>query len=700
MAKYSNKEVIPIFDGNPVDGYGDAIKQERRSSYNWNYNWDDRFPGRSVPALAPTKYAAVSAINYKQFSWGFKWEDATTLRPFVITGSGAASIAETVILRDGAISADGEDASSSAPVTGGVLFRHDGSDVDAEMAYFARAGTIIWQRNKAGTYADTDHTISPYGIYVVGSDLWIVAANGYEIQKWTLDTDPGLSGSYGTAIPVGRPSYPVNFIANLGGSPLPIKGDGIFKYDPSTSVAQFVSVLDFSSPDKDNGLVVAQDGRGRIYVTTVEGHIVVVTAGFQNSHTPTRKRVIDRDTPYGRITALATDLDDVYAAIEPGQRYTEQLGLTVIADDGGVRTNETADVTDGKFGTVADVTLLATGDFIYIGADEPFLGAYIFLNTICTGGPTKILTVGYSSAAETFTAAANSHDSTGFFTRDGLITLQVAGNTDLYAGGTGPWIKTTAYTGSASKYWMRLSFSGTGSLAGTTIAEVRIVPYRPPLDTALFPETAYAIGGALVPILAGHWEGEELVWHHVWTLDSARIEKMVVASGYCGALPTKRALYCFDAGGNGYGMPIGPDAHPARAAWPKLADYGESSVAFDAHARGFSAIDFGGVVQFSGGIEIDMTAVQSDDTVAVYCKWDEDQTRGYQKLADHHGRKHFITSPPTGMGRILYTSLQYSDGSRTAMAPILRGVNILPGSWDYVPDATIQEANYPSPAES
>lgn len=707
MAKYDSRRAIPIFSG-ARDGYGDGVKHPDRESYNWAYNFDCREEGRAVPALAPIKIAgSFSNTNFKRMATAFEWEDATTLRPFVLVSTGVTGASNagsyTLLLRDGSLTVEGSDTSSSGAITSSVLFRHDGATADNEMAYFARvtlAGTTatLWQRNKAAIYSDTDHTISPYGIFVVSSDLWIVSANGYEVQKWTLDTDPGLSGSYGTPIPVGRPTYSVNHIANLGGSPLCIKGDGIFKYDPSTSVAQFISVLNFSSPHKDNGLATTIDGRGRVYVPSVEGHLIVITAGFQSSQTPAKDRWIDRDTPYGRITALTTDLDYVYAAVEPGLRYTEQLGLKVIADDGGVRTDETTDVTDGKFSTVADLNLLTTGDFLYIGADEPFLGAYFYLYTAGTGNIVKVMTVSYSSAAETFTDATNSHDSTGCFTKDGLVTMQPASNTDVYA--SGAWVKTTAYSGSATKYWMRLAFSNTGSLANVALSEVRIVPYRPPLDTTLFPETSWAIGGALPYILVGHWHGESIVWNHVWTLDAGRIEQMIVASGVCGALPSKRGLYCFDGAGNCYAIPVGPDASPAVAAWPKLADYSESSVAADTHAIGFSAIDFGEVVQFSKGLEIDMTAVQSDDTVAVYARWDEDYTRGYQKLADHKGRKHFFTKPPEGMGRILYTYLQYSDGSRTAMAPVLHSVTIPPGSWAPVPDFELQEAAYPSPAQT
>ena len=703
---YNPKQPIVIFDGGK-DGYGDAVKHPDRSSYNWNYNWDDRYEGRSVPALAPIKIAGQLAGKITTM---FEWEDATTFRPLILIGSGEGTTdALTFYLRDGTYASDGSDTSTSAPVLGGVLFRHDGATADNECAYFARGsapGTTatIWQRTKAAAggesaaYSDTGHTISPYGVYVVGSQLWIVSANGYEVQKWTLDTDPGLSGSYGTAIPCGRPTYPVNYIANLGGSPLIIKGDMVMKYDPSKAVSEFISVLSFAAPHKENGRATTEDGRGRIYVPSVDGQLTVITPGFLSPQTPTKDRLIDRDTPYGRITAMACDLDWVFAAIEPGQQYTAKLGMYVVSDDGGSRTiheDQGATATkmaDGQFSTVADVSALANAgaDYIYVGADEPFLGAYFIFRSVSTNATTpNPFAVGYSSAAATFTSAANSHDSTSVFSQDGLITMQVAGNTDVYA--SGAWIKTTAYSGSASKYWMRIEVQS--ALTSCNIAEVRVVPYRPPLDTAVFPETAYAIGGALPVILAGQWRGESMIWHHAWTLDGPRVEKMLVANGSCGGLAYKRALYMATAEGV-YCVPVGPDAHPARAAHPKLADYSESSVGYDTHAKGCSAIDFGQVVRFSKGLEIDMTAVQNDDAVRVYCRWDEDAKRGYQKIGENlNGHKFFTTAPPEGSGRILYTYLQYTDGSRTPMAPILHSVTIPVGAWAPTGDTALAEEN-------
>lgn len=710
MGNYNPKQPIVIFDGGR-DGYGDAIKHPDRSSYNWAYNWDCTEEGRAVPAIAPIKIAPTTFTNLGRISCAFAWEDITTGRPLVLAGLGLGGTAATYLLRDGSYDVEGTDSSSSAIISGGVLWRYDdkggsADEPDTEMAYFTRATGVsataaLWQRDKSASYNDTGHTISPYGIYVVGSQLWIVSANGYEVQKWSLDTDPGLSGSYGTAIPVGRPTYPVTHIGNLGGSPFVIKGDAAFKYDPSAATAEFISTLTFSSPHKENGRGTATDGRSRLYIPSVEGHLVVVTPGFQSLQTPARNRLIDRDTPYGRITAMACDLENVYAAIAPGQINTTQIGMTVVLNDVGVsQTDVTANVTDGKFATVADCSALGGTDWILVGADEPFLGVEMRFNTVGTGGlATSTPTIAYTSAATTFTTASGGYDGTGGLAKDGVVTVQNATSDNLLTTGT-PWVKTTAYAGSSSKYWMKLTYSGGASMQAK-IAEMRIIPFRPPLDDAVMPETAYCIGGAFPRILVGHWHGEDIVWNHVWTLNASTIEQMVVASGECGAVTSKRALYCFDASLNVHVIPIGPDAGPARAPWPKLADYSESGVAADTHAIGFSGIDFGQVVRFKDGLEIDMTAVQSDDAVRVYCRWDEDEVRGYQKIGESlHGHKFFKTAPPLGEGRILYTYLQYTDGSRTAMAPVLHSVVIPAGAVEPTNAQVLATENYPSPAQT
>jgi hypothetical protein len=142
---------------------------------------------------------------------------------------------------------------------------------------------------------------------------------------------------------------------------------------------------------------------------------------------------------------------------------------------------------------------------------------------------------------------------------------------------------------------------------------------------------------------------------------------------------------------------VGPDAHPIRAAWPKLADYSESTVAADTHALGFSAIDFEETVEFLEGLEFSLTGVQSDDTVTVYGKWDEDYSSGYMHLGMFRGQKNFRTNPPRGKGRILYTYMQYQDGSRSPMAPVLHSVTITPGSWRAVPREFAEEGDAQAP---
>ena len=200
----------------------------------------------------------------------------------------------------------------------------------------------------------------------------------------------------------------------------------------------------------------------------------------------------------------------------------------------------------------------------------------------------------------------------------------------------------------------------------------------------------------------GQRQGERIIWHHVWTLDSSRIEKMVVGSGYCGALPSKRALYCFSIENAAYGIPVGPDTHPARASWPKLADYSEASVATNTHVKCCSAIDFEGLVQFTPGskaISIEMEHIQSVDTLGVYARWGE--KAAWKFLGDWHGRGQFVAPAPDGMGRTLSIALQFQDGSRSAVAPHLHRVTIMPNTWEYLDpsvDWGVQEQDYDSPA--
>lgn len=677
-----NDTPIHLFLGGS-QGFGDSINIGR-DAYHWAVNWDCSQLGGSTPAQGYATISMSATTFYKPAADLIEWEDdATRGVPLVLVpGFSSALTSQVLEFKNATVSSAGPALTSA--YTAGVLYRNDGADANAEMAYFCNgaANDVVVQRNKAGTYSQTAHTAKFDLLRVVGSDLW--ATNGYRIYKMTAEADPGLSASYPTAIPVGRPTYPINEVLNLGGSPIVLKGDGIFIYNPAPSSATFEPVNVAITPHPDNGKGACIDGRGRLYYPTADGHILVLTFGFQNLQTPARLSIIDRDTPFGRITAMTADLDYIYAATEPGTNNTfaSGLGMKVFIDDTSF-TDSTTAVTDGSWATYADIGTVAaaTPDSLWIGADEPFLGAYIKLARVGAGNGLLVMAYGTTGGAYT-TITTTSYDSTCGFVRDGAIVPANSTFGDLYA--NGPWIKTTV--NSTSKYWLRIRPAATETFTSVRIREIALIPYRPPLDASVFPITSYAMAGALPKMLVGRWEGEDITWHDRWTLPTSRVDRMIVTRADT-TLEGDRWL--FAATREGYWFsPVGLNVRPIRQPWPFMGT-DPKAIAFS----GYRQPD-GHVWSVPGKVVVDMPYVQAADEVWFYHWWDEDTDKVY--------KQNLRGSPMAlegleGQGTVLYTALAFSDAARSAVAPVLRTVTIPAGEWADLGPQGLQKADTASP---
>lgn len=388
---------VTIFSGGD-DGYGDAVAAGR-NAYAWTFNGDCRAFGRAVPSIVPTGIGIKLDAIPRGIGAAFEWEDSSG-RPIILL-AGASLVSGTMQrsvakIQDGAFSI--EDNQSGAAYTGGVLYRHDGSDADAETAYFCNGDDqdVLMQRTKAGVYSAAGHDIKADGLAVISGDLWLW--QGYKIAKCTWNADPGLDASYPTKIPCGRPTWPINEVHDLGGSPLVFKGDGVWRYNPNPSVADFENMTPFVPAHKDNGKGGGVDGRGRVYYPTVDGQVQVLSFGFQTQQRPLLHRSIDRDSPFGRISAISAGSEHIYGAIEPGGvRVQKGLGLKVKVYDASLDQyiDWTEDVTNQQHQRVMSLgSIGATRDRIYIGADEPVWGAFMEIATANTG-----VTLPLSSAA-------------------------------------------------------------------------------------------------------------------------------------------------------------------------------------------------------------------------------------------------------------------------------------------------------------
>ena len=670
--------------GSGSDGYGDS-RNKRRESYPWSINMDMR-SGRAVPAAAYTR--VLSQATFSPVAAFFEWENADG-DPILIwvggDGDGNATIFEWI---NAALTT--EDLNTPA-FTSGVLYRFDQDateDPDEEMAFFCNGfnKNVIVRRKKDGTTdtgATTAHTAKADALAVIGADLYRVYA-GYKLGKLTAKTDPGIETNYPTSaasVPAGRPTYKINNVLPLGGAPIVFKGDGVHKYNAAPSSPVFDSWL-VVGPDPDHGIAGFADGRGRLFFDSEDGQIIVITFGFQQSHTPGKHAYLDRNTPYGRLSASAVDLDHIYLALEPGFLKTQTgVGLVVKSNDGGVFTTHTANVTNRTWNSEADVTLLTTGDYIYIGTDEPRMGDYLELAGVRdTETSAAALTVSYSIGTSTW-ASATVMDSTLCFAQNGLISYHSSFQHpfDLTSS---PWAKGTV--DGVSKYWIRIEPQST--LTGVKIREVHVLPYRPPIAPAGVATTdatrmsGYKQAGALPTVLVGTWAGEKLVLHDVWTLWTSKIEKMVVGRVNDAVTSSRRALYAVTGDGL-YAMPIGADGDPARAAWPNLGHADSLAAGLNDHLISSVEHDFDlpSYAKTVRTVIVRGYGLQADDEFYLYSKME------HTNAWDRHGPfAHFpIAIEQLGTGKTLRIVTAYKDGSRDALAPHIESIIAPAGHWTY-----------------
>ena len=184
----------------------------------------------------------------------------------------------------------------------------------------------------------------------------------------------------------------------------------------------------------------------------------------------------------------------------------------------------------------------------------------------------------------------------------------------------------------------------------------------------------------MTKILVGTWQGDEIVWQDQWTLMSPAIEKLLVTRvGYTGKT-SQRSLMCMGWRGV-FLLPIGADANPLRAPWPKLADYGESGVAQGTHMLWCSGVDMGDWARVKGKIKIDFPFLDGASSAYVYSWMDEDAEK---VMVDGPFSERSIEARVTEEpGRVLNVAVGFIASSRRAAAPYIRDIVLPGGTWEY-----------------
>lgn len=642
-------EPVLLFAGGN-EGFGDALASGR-DRYPWAFNFNSLTPGRIAPSLAPT---LVSLLTNAPVEFAFEWETTAGV-PLILYGSGASADAYRILkIQDNAITQDVLGAAGTGRAADGVLYR----DGDTEAAFIAgqtaSATRFMVKRIQDGTYSLGDATADRLG--VVGAELWR-AIDGYKLEQLTADTSPITEANWsGVRIPVGNPSYPINKILDFGGSPLVFKGDGVFRF----IAPNFVNLTPHIEPHPDNGKGGTADGRGRYYYPTASGDLLVITFGSQRQEWPTRMTWVDRDTPWGPITAMAADSEYIYAATQPGAKRHNQQGLRVFKELATVFTDYTTQVTDGQWATEADFGDVDTpaSDWIYVGADEPFWFVWFDVSTARTQKDVTDWRFEYSTGTSTFSTPTAKIDSTAILFRSGPFVLNPS--TDIVAAGS--WTVGTV-NGVANKYWIRIS-PLSDALTGVKVREVKVGSYRPGPDPDLNPVAlGQAVSGALPHILVGQWQGGDLVWHDVYTVQAPMIEQMVVSRTQAANVTGDRNLWAIHREGAHY-VSVGPEAQPARGTY--LPTTGVP------HYLSFSGNDFGRPFSIKRANQIAIMGefLQAADELWFYYRWDNED-RWHREGPFEGGKFPVLLNNLQGEGRVLYSGVQMVDTNRSAAQPFV-----------------------------
>lgn len=255
-------------------------------------------------------------------------------------------------------------------------------------------------------------------------------------------------------------------------------------------------------------------------------------------------------------------------------------------------------------------------------------------------------------------------DSTLAFTEDGCIAL--VPTADIYA--SGAWQKDTI--DGDSKYWLRLTADAV--MTSAEVREVYVSPYRPALHATEFPRSGQMLASVLPKVIVGSWRGEELVWHDVWTLEAAKVMKLLIGRT-TGSESIGRVTLWAVAQDDVYHMAIGPEADPVRAAWPP-------THSGTMHAWALSGQHMGLPVNIKSVQKLAVYGeyLQGDDELWVFWRWDNDD-QWYS--SGPHTPSPVILDDLDGRGRVLYVVAAIRDASRDAIAPYISYVEIPEGGW-------------------
>lgn len=517
---------------NQGDGFGHGITDRgflTRSGYLLPQGYDRTInmtvtdgtvlaPSYAIHYRKSPYYDATETPSYPP-SFLIPWE-TSTFNPTVLFGIFISAWK----FQDGAAAAESD--ATTETYASAAFHDHDGTAYLYAGTFSTTTGTAqrLQRRTQAGTWSASSDASGKYIVSAAGA-FWYTTSD-YQISKVPAGSDPLVAANASGSFRVGTSDSKITAISAIGASPVVFKEDGIYfwveadqRFENKYRVVKHPNNFAFAVPNGANG----------IFTTTANGDFIDVQQfGAIVVDTPFSK-VLDRDTPFGRIEHMATDGRNVYALVAPGAKRSQPSGMKILttADNFGTFTDRTTTLTDSSRTTeynIGALDTLANGDAMLIGFDTPFLamefvqGATAKTATIAAD---RNLTIAIStgagtwSAVEVFDGTNNYSDASGFSytcaNGSGLIAIKPDQSLTTW---------TTATYNSLTKYWLRYTVS---SLANGTInlGEVFIIPKRtgPSFTTTNFNQAEdWEATGMLVKILKLTRGEDGDVWDDIYTL--------------------------------------------------------------------------------------------------------------------------------------------------------------------------------------
>ena len=550
---------VPLFRSAHM-GYGDA---RETVPYRYNrimYGFDARFPGELrfgdyMQNLTTTGIGGPPV-------WGSEWRDDSGVYLVVVYVSGTAE-------REIRFSADSARGAAFAQTVTDACFHDNGSGIERLVVAQGRAGNIVIRsiadaNDSVGTIV-RDKVKSISGA-LYGSAIPASGSRFSGVSFCPYGSNPATAANWSSTTRVGWAGTDINNIISVRGVPVVIKPEGIFMYNRGRDQWENMVLSWEADPHPDNGRAAMSRGPDAI-ISVGRGGCILFDGYSIRDVSPRREAAFDGDTTADKLSCLGVWKDWIVAVTSVSQGYqggagSKQahqiaggetanqkivaVGNTPVAeairfwrttDNEVTFTNGSNAAGDESLATTIALSsqdTAANGDFFTIGYRYPWRACLIEFNLSVSQRNTaaSTLTAEYWNGSAWASMAIVDMTITGSdvtLGKGGLIVL-TENPTDWTARTYG----TAGVDDAGGHFYIRFSVSATLS-ASVFLTNVRLLPWRPAIDTVDHPNDGIDRAGCYPHILLGKLTEDGAIWHDMGTPGVAD-EIGFVTAGFTGGV--------------------------------------------------------------------------------------------------------------------------------------------------------------------